>query len=204
MYNQSRTITVFLFSMLLAIATFLISGCVATLEPTRGDIKKQPRLAEEVYLSSNIHGEVKNGFLLASYANWTDPKYHRIIPVNTIVDIHKWDGGFAVLPLENGDLPVIFEYNASRMQMSIEEYIGKITSIKKRDLSNLSEIDQEGIENGEALIGMSKEGVRIALGFPARHETPSLEKDTWVYWDNRWDSYNVIFDREGKVTAIQD
>ena len=203
MNKQTCNRSVFFYSALFALTTILLAGC-ATLHPTRQNVVNQPRLAEGVYLSSNIHAEARNGHLLASYANWTDTEIHRVIPVNTQVDIHEWDHGFAIVALDNERRPVIFEYDERRMQMRVEEYIEKITSVQETDLNELSEVDREGIEKGEAMVGMSKEGVRIALGFPARHETPSLDDDTWTYWRNRWARYNVIFDQDGEVTAIQD
>jgi hypothetical protein len=59
------------------------------------------------------------------------------------------------------------EYNSKNMGMSAEQYISLITSSKKVNLNELSEIDQKGISAGQALVGMSKKGIRIALGYPA-------------------------------------
>jgi outer membrane protein assembly factor BamE (lipoprotein component of BamABCDE complex) len=50
---------------------------------------------------------------------------------------------------------------------------------------------------------MTKDGVRIALGYPAAHQTPSLNENTWVYWTNRFKSFKIEFDANGKVTKIQ-
>ena len=87
--------------------------------------------------------------------------------------------------------------------MSAEQYINLITSSKKVNLEQLSEIDQKGIKSGKALIGMSKTGVKIALGYPATHRTPSLENNSWVYWLNRWKTMVIEFDTEGKVNNIR-
>jgi hypothetical protein len=89
------------------------------------------------------------------------------------------------------------------MGMSAEQYINLITSSKKVNLEQLSEIDQKGIKSGKALIGMSKTEVKIALGYPATHRTPSLENNSWVYWLNRWQTYGIEFDTEGKVSKIR-
>ena len=57
----------------------------------------------------------------------------------------------------------------------------------------MPEIDQKGVQDGKAFIGMSKEGVRMALGYPAPHRTPSLDSSTWIYWRNRWKTRAVEF-----------
>jgi outer membrane protein assembly factor BamE (lipoprotein component of BamABCDE complex) len=49
---------------------------------------------------------------------------------------------------------------------------------------------------------MSKDGVRIALGYPAIHRTPSLDSDTWTYWHHRHRRALIQFDEDGKVIRI--
>ena len=44
---------------------------------------------------------------------------------------------------------------------------------------------------------MTKNGVRIALGYPAAHRTPSLENNSWIYWHNRFGTKVIEFDRKG-------
>ena len=89
------------------------------------------------------------------------------------------------------------------MGMSAQQYIGLITSPEKVNLDQLSEIDQKGIKSGKAFVGLSKAGIKIALGYPATHRTPSLENNSWVYWQNRWKTKVIEFDTEGKVNNIR-
>jgi len=51
------------------------------------------------------------------------------------------------------------------------------------------------------MVGMSKEGVVFAIGYPPPHETPRLEGDQWRYWKRRFDSILVHFEN-GRVTRI--
>ncbi len=190
----------------LAAAGLLIAGmggCRAVRPPVQ-EVGQQPVLAENVYLANNIHYQRRIDYLEASYANWTDVEPHHMLPVNTRVTVHDWWAGLGILVVEEERLPLILEYDHRRMRMSKREYVEEITRVEKIDLEALSEIDRQGIEEGQARIGMSKEGVRIALGYPARHETPTLQADTWTYWRDRWRRYNVIFDEDGLVKEIQD
>ena len=155
-----------------------------------------------VYLQNNIHCQ-KGRDIKASYANWTDPgKGHIIVPVNTRVSFGKFNRGFAINNLDSGE-KIYFEYNASRMGMSADEYFSVITSPTQVNLSNLSELDQNGIREGKAYVGMSKKAVRISLGYPATHRTASLEEDTWIYWRNRFRTMTVEFGSDGKVKNIK-
>ncbi len=196
--DQCRTVWAAFFTVSIIAA----SGCATA--PTRDTVRQQPVLADTVYLANNIHAQDDVQHLSASYANWTDMERHRLIPVNSRVTIHDWRGGLAIRVLDADVPPVIMEYNADWMRLTKEEYIEEITVAEPLDLDHLSGIDREGIEDGEAKTGMSKEGTRIALGYPARHTTPSLEDDEWTYWRNRWIRYMVVFDEDGKVKDIVD
>ncbi len=67
----------------------------------------------------------------------------------------------------------------------------------------LSAVDQEGIQAGKAMLGMTKQGVMIALGYPAMHKTPSTDLNTWVYWKARFNMLTVNFGEDGKVGSLR-
>lgn len=52
------------------------------------------------------------------------------------------------------------------------------------------------IENGVMRIGMTKEQVIMARGYPPAHETPSLDLDTWKYWSSRLVTQSIVFANE--------
>ena len=165
-------------------------GCASTPSANADDV---------VYLKNNIHYQQGTRDSKASYANWTNPgQGHKILPVNAAVKIRKWRSGFVIIDMEDGT-EVLFEFHSKRMNMSVQEYQSLITSPSKVSLNSLSEIDKKGIQEGKTYPGMTKDGVRMALGYPAVHKTPSLESDRWIYWTNRFRSIAVEFDSQGSV-----
>ncbi|RTZ99267.1 MAG: hypothetical protein DSY90_01600 [Deltaproteobacteria bacterium] len=156
------------------------------------------------YLSNNIHTQRSNrGELKASYANWINPGAgHQIIPVNTPVTVERWRRGFALITQDKGQ-KIYFEYNRRNMDFTIPEYIDLITAKTQTRLSGLSKVDRKGIKVGKALRGMTKTGVKIALGYPATHQTPSLEENIWIYWKDRWRRSAVTFNEKGKVISVR-
>ena len=99
---------------------------------------------------------------------------------------------------------IYFEYISANMGgMSAKEYLDTIMSPTPVSYANLSAVDQEGIKTGKATLGMSKQGVMIALGYPAKSKTPSPESDTWVYWKGRFNMLTVTFGKDGKVGSLQ-
>ncbi len=166
-----------------------------------------------VYLKQNIHGQeraARGGKMVskASYANWIDPgEGHFIVPVNTKVKMTVKRGimGRRLLITSLKDKREInFELNLRNMRLkSMDDYIALISSPNLTPLGKLSVKDREGIKQGKALIGMTKKGVRVALGYPSRHRTPSLDSNTWVYWKNRRRTAAVEFGGNGKVKKIR-
>ena len=63
----------------------------------------------------------------------------------------------------------------------------------------LNEKEIKAIRRGDVIKGMSKEAVRISLGPPPGHKTPSFENDTWIYWESRFRKKIVRFDENGKI-----
>ncbi len=154
------------------------------------------------FLRNNIHAQQQKDELRAAYSNWTDPGAgHVIIPVNTPVTIRTARRDLVIVT-QDTNKKIYFEFDEARMGMSNEQYIDIITSPRPVNFAGLSAIDRKGIAEGKAYIGMTKEGVRIALGYPAAHRTPSLEANTWSYWTNRLISMQVEFDSTGKVKKV--
>ena len=72
-------------------------------------------------------------------------------------------------------------------------------------IAKLSEIDQKGFKRGEALVGMSRQGVIYAIGYPPKHVNPNIDgMDSWTYWRNKFSRFIVHFNEEtGLVEEIQ-
>ncbi|MCX5638587.1 MAG: hypothetical protein NTX52_12990, partial [Planctomycetota bacterium] len=129
--------------------------------------------------------------------NWLG---HAFVPYNTKIQVRALSGKKFEF-VTNNRVVIIWEFDPAKMQMSGSEYIKLITSPTSVSYEGLSEVDRNGIEAGKALPGMSKQGVMIALGYPAKHKTPSLESNHWTYWTGRYGQITVDFDESGKVVS---
>jgi len=167
----------------------------------------QSASADEIrYSRINIHTQKKDSNTAkASYANYTRPGAgHVIVPAGTKIAITDKARKSFTFTYDDGKQEVIFEYHEPRMGMSLDEYLDKITSAEPVSQSGLSELDRKGVAEGKALVGMSRDGVMTALGYPATHKTPSLQAKTWIYWTNRFGTVAVDFDDQGIVKAVRD
>jgi hypothetical protein len=198
---QLKRSTAILLSIILASSVLACAGSTASTQPDAPETI--------VYLKNNIHGTERykgdTRTLRASYANYVgDYQYHAMIPVNTPVTIDKVKSSGIYMTSEADGTKITFEYRATNMGgLSAEEYVGYITAPSKVSLNQFSPIDKKGIADGKAYKGMSKDGVRMALGYPALHKTASLQENVWTYWRNRFATTAVEFDSRGKVKAVR-
>ena len=73
---------------------------------------------------------------------------------------------------------------------------------EKVDLSPFTELERINILEGQVETGMSKAAVLRAMGYPPKHQTPSLADNEWTYWRNRMANFVVRF-RDDKVVSIR-
>lgn len=138
----------------------------------------------------------KNTHLTTNYRRGT------LVPINTAVKWVKPRKNSIVVTLPNGENLEI---------LNVKDYSGeKIDGIFTRtlaftpvDLSSFTMEERAAILDGNVLPGMTKQGTILALGYPPRHRTPSLESDQWQYWKSRFDTFIVHFEG-GKIDSIQD
>jgi hypothetical protein len=125
-----------------------------------------------------------------------------LVPVNTPVRLLSRDDDTIELRLPDG---------AQLCIENIEDYSGEsIEGIFRRtlgpqpvDLSVFTQEERGAIFAGEVEVGMTRAAVLIALGYPPKHKTPSLQGNRWRYWKGRTDTFLVIFEGD-KVKAIKD
>jgi uncharacterized protein YcfL len=155
------------------------------------------------YSRYNLHYYSQRNVSKASYTNWTECPGHAFLPYNTAFKVGYWRQGFTLTAVDTG-MSIYFEYASAKMGgMSAREYLDMIMSDTPVSYPNLSEVDQEGIRMGKATLGMSKEGVMIALGYPDKSRTPSTDLDTWVYSKGRFNMLTVTFSQDGKVGSMR-
>lgn len=125
-----------------------------------------------------------------------------LVPVNTVVKFVKADSDSIVVTLPDGqDLTI--ENIQSYSGEGIEGIFSRTFSSKPLNLSVFNEMERKAIMAGEVKPGMRKAAVIVALGYPPKHKTASLELNQWQYWRNRFNTFIVYFEKN-KVTSIKD
>ena len=132
----------------------------------------------------------------------TNYRKGNLLPVNTEVKFVKADHLNIVVTLPTGQnlkIENIQKYSGE----GIDGIFTRTFATKPVDLSKYTEDEKTAVMSGEVKIGMSKSAVILALGYPPKHKTPSLQLNQWQYWWNRFNTFVVHFENE-KVTQIED
>lgn len=133
-----------------------------------------------------------------------DTNYHKgaIIPVGTKVTILKTSGKAIVFTDKHGVKYRIIHkarHNKVAVPVTLERMFSrKNVMAKGGKFHRFTKEEQNNIRAGVVSVGMSREAVLMAYGYPPTIRTPSIKMGTWTYWRNRWVTEIVQF-ANGKV-----
>jgi len=126
-----------------------------------------------------------------------------LVPINTEVEFVRANKKTITVKIPGFDAEVNF--------VNVKDYSGEdVAGIFRRtfgvapvDLNAFSETERSAIKRGAVEVGMSRNAVIKAMGYPPRHKTPSLDMNQWRYWKSRFDTVLISFE-DDKVISITD
>ncbi len=101
---------------------------------------------------------------------------------------------------EFGDMKVSMENVEKYTQENIHGIFARTFSTTPVKISSSH---AEAIRNGKVVVGMTRNEVIMARGYPPKHETPVLSMDEWHYWKHRVGRMFVYF-KNDHVVSIKD
>jgi hypothetical protein len=158
---------------------------------------------------TNTISAVKGDKFYTQFSLFYEDNVHRttnyrtgtFVPVNTEVTFVKANKKEIDVTLPDGaDLRIVNveKYSGENINGIFHRTFGKTAA----DLSRFSTKEKNSIEAGDVEPGMSKDAVIAALGYPPKHQTPTLNGNQWRYWRDTFATFVVHFD-DDKVTSIQ-
>ncbi len=126
-----------------------------------------------------------------------------LVPINTEVEFVKATKNKIIVRIPGYDTEVEFINVKDYSGETIDGIFKRTFSRERVDVSGFNDTERSAIKRGAVEIGMRKNAVIKAMGYPPRHKTPSLAMDQWRYWKNRFNTVLVSFE-EDKVTSIKD
>lgn len=182
-----------------ALILILSSTCLAPLA-----IAKNPptglKPGDKIYTIANLHPDMQRHLLYTM--NYQLPGLIPVCSEVVVTEVHAKKLSFTY----NGQTyDVEYDSFTKEANVSFQDALKGIffgASCDKAKIQSLSKVDQDGIHSGTPHVGMTREGILLAMGRPPFHATPDLNSDTWMYWRNRFGRLAVEF-ADGKVSSIR-
>lgn len=153
---------------------------------------------DEVYTQANLHPDPRRNLLYS-----VNYQQKGLIPVCTPVRIEQVTTEAMTFTRLDTDKKYEYVFHGSMPHSPtahLDQYFGEKCPQDKLD--SLGSKDKAGVDAGEVEEGMTKRGVIFAIGYPPAHKTPKLKSDTWIYWQSRFNTFQVHFE-EGRVSRVQ-
>ena len=176
------------------LARMVFTGAVVALIGTSAAAQEA-----KLYTLTNLHPDTRRALMYS-----TNYQQDGLIPMCTEVkqvERNKKDAYFEIAGTKYH-----YEWQGNSTPEGLEpnlgKYFGPSCDKEQAAIKGLSKEDQTGIKAGMAMVGMSKQGVIYAIGYPPSSRTPSTDADAWVYWRNRFATMLITF-ADGKVVGIR-
>ncbi len=160
--------------------------------------KKAPELWITGYTCCNLRHY--RGTNQISDGNYSDGV---VIPAGSPIQIFKPGfSGYRADAEISGNRYVLTQDYARSLE-SFEAWARRIavTESPRRKMSKWPVKVQGTVESGQIMVGMTKEQVLIALGYPLKTATPNLNNNPWRYWNSSFSKYDVYW-QNGVVSKI--
>lgn len=178
---------------LFALAIALLSTAYVDSAQKAGDLATK---GEKLYTQFSLYYE-EDHHITTNYRKGV------LVPINTEVEFVKASRKRITVRIPSYDVTVHFENEEGYSGEKIDGIFKRTFGRQPVNLSTFNEAEQSSIKKGAVAVGMSKDAVVKAMGYPPKHKTPTLNMDQWRYWKNRFDTMLVFFE-DGKVSSIQD
>ncbi len=205
-----KAIKTMLTASAVVVATAALSGCNMTSSSGTSSAAADTNSAvpaqgfaegAKVYAIVNLHSDSPKNKLYAM--NYQLPK---MLPICSEFVIQDISTKVIELTYKGLEYDYVWDGHTKKAGQSLEEnfmlFFGESCDEAKAKVKTLSEVDQKGIKRGKPIVGMTKEGVLLAMGRPPIHATPDLEGDLWTYWINRWVRNILEFNEKGELVKI--
>lgn len=175
-----------------------INGCVSTPEKKVTNLLAY-NVGDTVQATVNIHVEPKTNRIYS-----TNYQSNSFVPVCTEFKITSISTTQITLINQKTKYAYLLDEKTRQSKQSLRQKfeMNFAPQCNSRKLVLLNDTDKEGVKKGKPLIGMSKEGVIFAMGYPPEHATMH-DTNFWLYWRSGTAQSALAFSKEGKVYNIE-
>lgn len=153
-----------------------------------------------VYTKVGMHFDAQRGRHVMHSTNYIGVPIY-LPPGSQLTLTKKGRKGFTLVDSE--DIEHVITWQPRHSMMSMDKwYDMHFSATPVRLPEGLTEQERNAISEGVAEIGMSREAVFLALGYPPKSNNPSLRSKSLKYETRRFFARRITFNDEGAVTKI--
>ena len=144
----------------------------------------------------------------------TDMNYLRgkVIPFGTRVQIREVDADRVEFQTP-GHPPIRLVLKQGVGELTMDQYLDRVFLVDD-PYARLPKLPEDGkaaaevdkirrmMEEGDVTVGMTRDQVLTAIGYPPAHRTPHLDAAMWTYWVDPEDTFEVYFEGD-RVSRVQ-
>jgi hypothetical protein len=125
-----------------------------------------------------------------------------MIPAGTPVEVLSYGSNRAYVKVDGKPMRLGHDYG--RDQESLDVWVSKIivNDDPRPRIATYAPTVQEAIRQGKVMVGMTREQVIAAIGYPLTSENASLEAPMWRIWRSSRGEYDVNFGPDGRVLSV--
>jgi len=184
--------------LLVCFTASILASCVTKIVPINDANGKLMNIGSTVYTLTNLRADTKSYRIYSLNMQSSTELIPRCTAVTVLAISEDRDFDFSL----NG-VPHTYRFSHNiapdGYEANLQKYFG--TKCDASAVQKLSAIDQKGIKEGKAFIGMSKQGVLYAIGYPPSFET-STKASAWKYWFDKKTFIHIEFDDSGIVRNV--
>jgi len=148
-----------------------------------------PVVGEQYYMRHCLKYEAGKSWETTNY--WTDKSI--LVPINSKVTLTSLGAKAMQIKIEKTGQALTIENVQKYSQKEMVAIAKAMLTGTPVPIEKFDEKIAKNLRNGILVLGMTKEQVVMTRGYPPGHKTPSLEIDTWTYWDNRFVTHALVF-----------
>ncbi len=125
-----------------------------------------------------------------------------MIPVGTPVEVLSYGRHRAYVNIDGKPMRLGHDYG--RDQESLEVWVDKIVVADdpRARIATFPRGVQDAIRQGKVMIGMTREQVIAAIGYPLTSENISLDAPVWKIWRSTHGEYDLNFRPDGRLESV--
>jgi hypothetical protein len=175
-------------------STRLIPITVGLLLAIAGAAQAQPK--PEGFLCCNMYAEGD----WISDSNYRD-QGKKLIPLGTPARVTDYGRYRVFVEMANQKMRLGNDYSRN---LPLGDFAGRyiVATDPAAKLASWPANVQTAVKSGKVMVGMTKEQVLMALGYPIQSENPSLDAPIWRYWLSSFAEFQVQWDASGRVQDI--